>query len=50
MSPDRPDTVTLIANCIPLQEPAGGPNFYELGDDVLHEMQAGNRGGAADIS
>jgi hypothetical protein len=25
-SPDKPDTVTLIANW--LQEPNGGPNFY----------------------
>ena len=31
VSPDQPDTVTLIANYIPLQEPAGGPNFYEFG-------------------
>ena len=35
VSPDRPDTVTLIANFIPLQKPDGGPNFYEFGDDVL---------------
>ena len=27
VSPDRPDTVTVVANYIPLQEPAGGPNF-----------------------
>ena len=27
VSPDRPDTVTLIANFIPLQLPYGGPNF-----------------------
>ena len=38
VSPDRPDTVTLIANYIPLQSPAGGPNFYEFGDDVLYEI------------
>jgi len=30
VSPDRPSTVTLIANYIPLEEPAGGPNFYEF--------------------
>ena len=35
VSPDRPDTVTLIANYIPLEDPAGGPNFFEFGDDVL---------------
>ena len=28
VSPDAPDTVTLIANWIPFQEPSGGPNFY----------------------
>src|SRR5262249_19987946 len=27
VSPDKPDTVTIIANYIPLQDPAGGPNF-----------------------
>ena len=30
VSPDRPSTVTLIANYIPLQAPAGGPNFYPV--------------------
>ena len=32
VSPDQPDTVTLIANYIPLQEPSGGPNFYSFGE------------------
>jgi hypothetical protein len=51
VSPDRPDTVTLIANYIPLQGPAGGPNFYEFGDDVLYEIHVDNDGdGRADIS
>jgi hypothetical protein len=51
VSPDRPDTVTLIANYIPLQEPAGGPNFYEFGDDVLYEIHIDNNGDSrADIS
>src|SRR5712691_3390049 len=51
VSPDRPDTVTLIANYIPLQEPAGGPNFYEFGDDVLYEIHVDNNGdGLADIT
>ena len=27
VSPDKPDTVTILANYIPLEEPAGGPNF-----------------------
>jgi hypothetical protein len=51
VSPDQPDTVTLIANYIPLQLPSGGPNFYEFGDDVLYEIHIDNDGdGQADIS
>jgi hypothetical protein len=51
VSPDRPDTVTLIANFIPLEQPGGGPNFYEFGDDVLYEIHIANAGDArADIT
>jgi hypothetical protein len=51
VSPDKPDTVTLIANYIPLQLPSGGPNFFEFGDDVLYEVHIDNNGdGRADIS
>jgi Domain of unknown function (DUF4331) len=51
VSPDRPDAVTLIANYIPLQGPAGGPNFYEFGDDVLYEIHVDNSGdGRPDIT
>jgi hypothetical protein len=42
VSPNQPDTVTLIANYVPLEEPAGGPNFYEFGDDVLYEIKIDN--------
>ena len=50
VSPDSPDTVTIIANYIPLQLPDGGPNFYEFGDDVLYEINIDNNGdGIADI-
>src|SRR3954452_16658208 len=50
VSPDRPDTVTIIATYIPLQGPAGGPNFFEFGDDVLYEIRIDNDGdGRADI-
>src|ERR1700733_15543589 len=44
VSPDKPSTVTLIANYLPLQEPAGGPNFYEFGEDVLYEIHIDNTG------
>jgi hypothetical protein len=51
VSPDRPDTVTLIANYIPLQGPAGGPNFYSFGDDVLYTINIDNNGdGQADLT
>jgi hypothetical protein len=51
VSPDAPDTVTLIANYLPLQLPDGGPNFYEFGDDVLYEIHVDNTGdGTPDIS
>ncbi|HEV2374684.1 MAG TPA: DUF4331 domain-containing protein [Streptosporangiaceae bacterium] len=51
VSPDKPDTVTLIANYIPLQLPSGGPNFYEFGDDVLYDIHIDNDGdGEPDIS
>ncbi|MHB8672627.1 MAG: DUF4331 domain-containing protein [Candidatus Limnocylindrales bacterium] len=42
VSPDAPDTVTVIANYIPFEGPAGGPNFYEFGDDVLYEIKIDN--------
>jgi hypothetical protein len=46
VSPDRPHTVTLIANYVPLQTPAGGPNFYEFGEDVLYEIHIDTNGNA----
>jgi hypothetical protein len=48
VSPDRPDTVTLLANFIPLEGPAGGPNFYEFGDDVRYDITISNDGQAGD--
>ena len=45
VSPDQPAArVTLIANYVPLQDPDGGPNFYEFGDDVLYEIHIDNNG------
>jgi hypothetical protein len=50
VSPDRPDTVTILANYVPLEGPAGGPNFYEFGDDVLYDILIDNDGdGKPDI-
>jgi Domain of unknown function (DUF4331) len=50
VSPDRPDTVTMITNYIPLEAPFGGPNFFEFGDDVLYRINVDNTGdGTPDI-
>ena len=46
VSPDCPDKVTLIANFLPLEDPAGGPNFFEFADDVLYEIHVDNDGDA----
>jgi hypothetical protein len=46
VSPDAPDTVTLAANVIPFESPAGGPNFYRFGDDVLYQLNVDNDGDA----
>jgi hypothetical protein len=51
VSPDKPDTVTLLANYIPLQSAAGGPNFYEFGDDVKYNIHIDTKGhGEANIT
>ncbi len=51
VSPDAPDTVTIIANYIPLQDPAGGPNFFNFGDDVLYSIHIDNSGdGRPDVT
>src|SRR5215831_7555184 len=47
-SPDRPDTVTIIANYIPLEPPASGPNFPSFDDSVLYEIHVDNDGDAED--
>ena len=44
VSPDAPETVTILANYVPLQDPAGAPNFFEFGDDVLYEIHIDNTG------
>jgi hypothetical protein len=46
VSPDRPDYVTLIANYIPLEEPAGGPNFHNFDDDVRYRIIVDDNGNA----
>src|SRR5216117_2799554 len=43
--------VTILSNFIPLEEPAGGPNFFQFGDDVLYEILIDNDGdGVEDVT
>jgi len=46
VSPDRSNTVTLLANFIPLEEPASGPNFFKFDDNVLYQIRFDNNGDA----
>src|ERR1700716_2798230 len=51
VSPDKPDSVTLIMNEIPYQDPMGGPNYYQFDPKVryvMHVAQAGHN--VADIN
>jgi hypothetical protein len=47
-SPDNANTITLVANYYPYEGPAGGPNFYRFGDNVLYEFHIDNNGDAQD--
>jgi hypothetical protein len=46
VSPDNPDTATLITNVIPFQDPAGGPNFYPFATDARYNINVDNNGDA----
>jgi hypothetical protein len=51
VSPGRPDSVTIVANYVPLEQPAGGPNFASFGDDVRYEIKVDNTGdGREDVT
>jgi len=41
-SPDDPNTITIIANYIPMQLPHGGPNYYAFGENVRYEIHIDN--------
>ena len=38
VSPDDADTVTLVANWWPIEEPDGGPTFYRFGEGVAYDI------------
>ena len=50
-SPDKPDSVTLIANWIPFEEPNGGPNFYPWAAGSHYDINIDSNGdGKPDIT
>jgi hypothetical protein len=49
-APDAPGSLTVVANWIPLADPAGGPNFYPLDENARYYVNVDNTGdGAADV-
>ncbi|MFE6285096.1 DUF4331 domain-containing protein [Streptomyces sp. NPDC057877] len=46
VSPDKPDTTTIVANWTPFEEPAGGPNFYPFAEDAQYDLHIDNNGDA----
>lgn len=50
-SPDAPDTITLLANYIPLEEPSSAPNYYNFSTRGVYEIHVDNNGdGVEDIT
>ncbi len=45
-SPEKKDTVTLVANWLPFEEPAGGPNFYSFATDARYDIKIDNNADA----
>src|SRR6476469_2916750 len=41
-SPNDPEKVVLIANYIPFEHPAGGPNWYTFGENIRYEIHVDN--------
>src|SRR5882672_3122572 len=46
----RTGFVTVIANYLPLQEPYGGPNYFQLDPAALYEIHIDNNGDGAEDS
>jgi hypothetical protein len=50
-SPDRPDTVSIIANYIPGEDPAAGPNWYTFSPTARYVIYADKNGdGKPDVT
>src|SRR5947208_12515840 len=43
-SPDKPDTVTIVANWIPGEDPAAGPNYYTFSQSARYNIYVDTNG------
>ncbi len=51
VSPDKAETVTLVADWIPFEEPNGGPNFYPFAENTQYVINIDNNGdGKPDVA
>jgi hypothetical protein len=51
VSPDKPDTATIVANWIPGEDPAAGPNYYTFSPTARYDIYADKNGdGKPDIT
>jgi hypothetical protein len=50
-SPDKPDTLTIVSNFIPGEDPAAGPNYYTFSPTARYDIYVDRNGdGKPDIS
>ena len=50
-SPDKPDTLTIVSNFIPGEDPAAGPNYYTFSPSARYDIYIDRNGdGKPDIS
>ena len=50
-SPDKPNTVTILANVIPGEDPAAGPNWYTFSPSARYNLKLDTNGDArADVT
>jgi hypothetical protein len=43
-APDAPNALTIVANWVPFEDPAGGPNFYRFDDRAAYYLNIDNTG------
>jgi hypothetical protein len=50
-SPDKPDTLTIVSNFIPAEDPAAGPNYYTFSPTARYDIYVDRNGdGRPDVS